>query len=74
MAKIEYDLVHNDEPFIIEKNQTLRLICCDCNLAHTVKFKTRKDGSIKITMNRDEEATKSLRISAARKKRSRKSN
>lgn len=72
MAKIDYDLIEPGIPFTVKLGQVFHLICCDCNLAHDVKIGARRDGKVEITITRDDKATKSLRISEAKKKRSRK--
>lgn len=46
--------------FDIKLGEAYRLICCDCSLVHTVKYKL-VDGKIRTVIERDNRATQAQR-------------
>ena len=51
----------NGEPYILRANTVKSLICCDCNLVHTIFVDSAKKGECVMYWYRDDHETGRLR-------------
>jgi hypothetical protein len=60
MQKIEAQDLGPGEPWVVKPGAVVYLACCDCKLAHRIRF-TMKGKNIVMRWYRDDQATKTLR-------------
>lgn len=59
-SKEEYEDVLDEEPFLLGKNELLRLACCDCGLVHDINIENHQR-FYRITMTRNDDETEARR-------------
>ena len=57
---MKYEQAYDNEWFTLN-DRSLKLMCCDCHLVHSIKFRVNADKTLSLNFTTDKKATKAAR-------------